>query len=126
MTEPMEVPRGNRWLFAAGVGLVLGAGVLGWWWSRRECGCEHEEDQESDPVGSMLARRRQIGREALARIRGAENGTQEPVVDLLSWDTHTESAWGAVPAGPMPLATWVAPDDAAELDEFELELGGEG
>lgn len=119
MTEPTESPSGKPWLLALGVGLL--AGAVGWlWWSRRGCGCEHEEGTGATQEGVDAFRAapdRTFGR----------NGSAEPtapVTDPLSWDSHTENAWGVAFGGERKLDDFRAPVD--ELAEFEAELGGEG
>lgn len=115
--------RGNRALLLAGLGLLVGA-VGVWWWSRRDCGCDHSEDAQEGsllPVEDVLNPTGAIQRWL---ARGHSAPLEEPAVDPLAWDTHTVSAWGAIPAGPMPLASFER--EFEQEFEAEHELGGEG
>lgn len=127
MTEPTESPSGKPWLLALGVGLL--AGAVGWlWWSRRDCGCEHEEgtQEPSGPATPSSFYRHSF--DALARIRKVPGGEVELHPDAkvapLDWDSHAENAWGVAFGGERKLDDFRAPVD--ELAEFEAELGGEG
>lgn len=122
MTEPTESPSGKPWLLALGVGLL--AGAVGWlWWSRRDCGCEHEEGTEGAPGATREQRAFSMAWSKLHPDQVAA-ASAEPVVDPLSWDSHTENAWGVAFGGERKLEEFRAPVD--ELAEFEAELGGEG
>ena len=126
MTEPTdEGPRGRPYLLLAGLGLLVGAGVA-WWWSRRDCGCDHSEDAQepTEPARDFVAALKPITR-TFHRGHARTEPSGPPAVDPLSWDAHAENAWGVAFGGERKLDDYRAPDDASELTD-DAELGGEG